>query len=201
MEASEQSATDLNSKIEDILELVSKFKIGRGYFEEIIAIVNRYKRQIEDLLTEYSNQGVNVFDRNYKPIEGTDPQKYSTQYDTKIERELQQIYDRMLSEVRGGVFCLAVDVNGYAPTHNGKYSQPLTGDKEKDTISSRDKRIFNDHTGLRAAKNTAPILLQAYARDTGEVLNDLSMPIMVEGKHWGGYRLGFDPSVLLENMD
>jgi len=30
-------------------------------------------------------------------------------------------------------------------------------------------------------------------RDTGEILNDLSMPIFVDGKHWGAFIMGFDP--------
>lgn len=43
-----------------------------------------------------------------------------------------------------------------------------------------------------------PFLMQTYARDTGEILNDLSIPISVNGKHWGGaLRVGFDPRVLL----
>jgi methyl-accepting chemotaxis protein len=28
-------------------------------------------------------------------------------------------------------------------------------------------------------------------RDTGEILNDLSMPITINGRHWGSVRIGF----------
>lgn len=199
MENSEESATSLNMKIEEVLELVSRFKIGKGYFETILQTTAKYKASVEEQFSEHSSKGLNVFDRNYKPIAGTVPQKYSTVYDKTIEREFQKIYDRVANEIKGCIFCLCVDVNGYAPTHNSKYSKPLIG-TEQDTINSRDKRIFDDRTGSRAAKNSSPFLLQSYARDTGEVLNDLSMPIIVNGKHWGAIRVGFDPTVLFENQ-
>jgi methyl-accepting chemotaxis protein len=37
------------------------------------------------------------------------------------------------------------------------------------------------------------MLLQTYRRDTGEIMHDLSVPIYVNGKHWGGFRLGYRP--------
>ena len=73
-----------------------------------------------------------------------------------------------------------------------------TGDYENDLLHSRDKRIFDDPTGIRCARNTNPFLLQTYARDTGEVLSDLSLPIYIDDRHWGNVRLGFNPQVLLD---
>jgi methyl-accepting chemotaxis protein len=40
---------------------------------------------------------------------------------------------------------------------------------------------------------SSPVLLQPYSRDTGELMHDLSVPIMVNGRHWGGLRLGYRP--------
>ncbi|WP_265821957.1 methyl-accepting chemotaxis protein [Geovibrio ferrireducens] len=195
---SKYSTDDLNGKIEIIQELVSRFKIGKGTFEQIILKADDYKSAFESKLTAYAAQGVNVFDRNYRPVKGTDPQKYSTDYDKRVEGEFQKMYDEALKTVKGCIFALCVDANGYAPTHNSKFAKPLTGNHDADMLTSRDKRIFNDHTGIRAAKNTKKFLLQAYVRDTGEVVNDLSLPVYVNGKHWGAFRLGFDPAVLAD---
>jgi methyl-accepting chemotaxis protein len=52
---------------------------------------------------------------------------------------------------------------------------------------------------LRAARSTTESLLQSYMRDTGELLNDLSLPIHIGGRHWGALRVGFEPSLLLTN--
>ena len=53
-------------------------------------------------------------------------------------------------------------------------------------------------TGQRGAKNTLPMLVQTYARDTGEILSEMNMPIVVEGRVWGNIRIGIDSKVLLE---
>ena len=89
------------------------------------------------------------------------------------------------------IYAGAVDKNGYFPTHNKKFSQPLTGNYETDLANNRTKRIFNDKTGSRCGSNTSTFLLQTYKRDTGEIMHDLSAPIYVNGKHWGGFRIGY----------
>jgi methyl-accepting chemotaxis protein len=89
------------------------------------------------------------------------------------------------------VYALAQNSDGYAPTHNRDFSQPATGEYEHDLKFCRDKRIFNDPVGSRLSKNLESVLLQTYMRDTGEILCDLSMPIMIEGRHWGAIRIGF----------
>ena len=59
----------------------------------------------------------------------------------------------------------------------------------------RNRRIFNDRTGLAAGRNTKPFLLQTYRRDMGggnfSLMKDLSAPIIINGRHWGGLRIGF----------
>ena len=89
------------------------------------------------------------------------------------------------------IYAGAVDVNGYFPTHNQIYCQQLTGNVEHDMVHSRTKRIFDDPTGRRCGLHTEKFLLQTYKRDTGEVMHDVSAPIFVHGKHWGGFRIGF----------
>ena len=96
----------------------------------------------------------------------------------------------------GARFAIAVDENGYAPTHNRKFAQPPTGDPARDLLCSRDKRIFDDDTAINAARSQVPVLLQTYLRDTGELLNDLSMPVVIDGRHWGAVRVGVEPETL-----
>jgi hypothetical protein len=45
--------------------------------------------------------------------------------------------------------------------------------------------------GLTAARSQAPFLVQRYERDTGEQMVDLSVPVLLRGKHWGSVRVGF----------
>jgi methyl-accepting chemotaxis protein len=135
-----------------------------------------------------------LFDRQYTPIRGTDPQKHSTKFDAFTDRVLPTLQEGLLTAMPHLAYAGAVDNNGYFPTHNKKFSQPLTGDYAVDIINNRTKRIFNDRTGSRCGSNTKAFLLQTYKRDTGEVMHDLSVPIYVEGKHWGAFRIGYRSS-------
>ena len=196
---SEKSSTELASATDRIKELVARFKIGKGAYEQIIEQALLAREQCKNILIDALGNGHDIFDEAYKAVPNSNPQKYSTRYDKAVERQLQGAYDQLVANVPGSVFSLCVDRKGYAPTHNSKYSRPLTGDLKKDLVESRDKRMFSDPVGLRAAQNLTPWLLQTYRRDTGEVLNDLSLPIEIEGRHWGAIRLGFSPELLIKD--
>ena len=132
-----------------------------------------------------------LFDRRYKSIANTNPPKHSTLFDAFTDRVLPALQEALLEKMPHLAYAGAVDDRGYFPTHNNKFSQPLTGDYAVDIIHNRTKRIFSDRTGKRCGTNTEPFLLQTYKRDTGEVMHDLSAPIYVDGKHWGGFRVGY----------
>ncbi len=85
---------------------------------------------------------------------------------------------------------IAVDVNGYAPIHNRRYSKPLTGDPKVDLVGNRTMRIFNNPQELRFAQNVSKCAFRTYCRDTGEVVTELAMPISIAGKLWGNIRAG-----------
>lgn len=148
-------------------------------------------RELESLLNSNRLSIGQLFDTFYIPIPNTNPQKFKTQYDKYTDEVLRLILDQYLKKNRSFLFVIAVDKNGYLPTHNSKYSQPLTGNSDYDMLHNRTKRMFNDRTGLAAARNTKPYLLQEYERDTGEKLADFSIPIYIRGKHWGALRIGY----------
>jgi methyl-accepting chemotaxis protein len=94
------------------------------------------------------------------------------------------------------VFCIAVDRNGYVPCHNQRYNQPQrVGDLAFNSANCRNRRLFNDRTGLAAGRNERPFLLQTYRRDMGGgqfvVMKEADAPITVNGRHWGGVRLAY----------
>jgi methyl-accepting chemotaxis protein len=198
MAGSEQSAEGLSKATESVQELVSSFKIGRGAFDYNVDFVRKFRDDLQNKLEEMRKRGVNVMDRNYQPIPNTNPQKFRVAYDEDYMRECQDLLDAALSNIKGGVYAVAVDINGYLTAHNAKFSQPLTGDYQKDLVGNRTRRKFEAPTEIRAARNTAPLLLQTYIRDTGELMCDIAMPIHVGGIHWGNVRIGCQTAVLLE---
>lgn len=134
-----------------------------------------------------------MFDRNYTKTENTHPQKYTTQYDAFCDRVLPDIQELTLEKYDKLIYGLALDNNGYVPTHNKQFAHPLTGNYEVDLVKSRSKRIYTDRAAVRCSANTEPMLLQTYKRDTGEVMHDLGVPIFVKGRHWGCFRIGYVP--------
>lgn len=145
---------------------------------------------IEEAIDNTSYTVADFFNTEYQEIPGFSPPKYHSKVDSYLDKAILALQDEFLVE-SDVTYAIAVDVNGYVPTHNTRYQQPPTGDAEKDRDGNRTKRIFNDPIGSKAAKNTDKTLRQMYTKDTGEVVWDISAPIMVKGKHWGAFRIGF----------
>jgi len=197
MESSETSVTTLNQVTEKMLEMVSVFKTGEGKFDWLIAIAQEISEEFQTAIQKIKDDGVNVFDSNYKKIPNTEPQKYTATFSEAFERHMIPIYDMGKEKMPDSIYVLAIDKNGYLPAHHAEFSQPLTGNPEKDLLYSRHQRIFmNVEAEKRRCTHTKPMLMQTYMRDTGQILNDLSLPIYIDGRHWGACIIGFDPKVM-----
>lgn len=166
--------------------------VERGKIESIVGA-----KMVSQVLEEAIDNGVfqvhEVFDQQYVEIPGFDPPKFHTKYDSYMDKAILALEDEFLID-ESVVFAVAVDINGYLPTHNTRFNQPPTRDKAKDLKLNRTKRIFNDETGIKAARNSKKGFMQKYKRDTGEEFYDFSSPIYVKGKQWGGFRIGFSLS-------
>ena len=132
-----------------------------------------------------------LFSREYKQIPGIDPPKYRTPFDALCDRILPPLQEPVANAEPWIVFAISANSDGYVPTHNQRYCQPLTGDREKDLVGNRTKRIFGDRVGRSVGAHTDPYRLQVYRRDTGQIMFDLSVPVYVDGRHWGGFRIGY----------
>lgn len=136
-----------------------------------------------------------LFDDKYVPIPGTNPEQMKTRFTDLTDRLLPGIQEPIALSDDRIVFCAAVDVRGYLPTHNAKFSKPQSDDPVWNAGNCRNRRIFDDKVGLRAGQNLQPFLLQSYRRDMGggnfAIMKDLSVPIYVDGRHWGALRLAY----------
>ncbi|GJM03944.1 MAG: chemotaxis protein [Rhodomicrobium sp.] len=165
----------------------------------MIDLVMNRAQQISDLFEQSVNQGRvrmdDLFDEDYQEIAGSDPVQYMTRYTQFTDQVLPEIQEAILAEYPQVAFCAGIDRNAYLPTHNKKFSHPQGSDPVWNAANSRNRRIFNDRTGSRAGENTQPVLLQTYLRDMGGgnfvVMKDVSSPVMVNGRHWGGFRIGY----------
>jgi methyl-accepting chemotaxis protein len=199
MNTAKDFSTELRDRTESLQGELALFRTGGTVFDELSKATKIVRDETQAILEEgYKNQNLNIFDQNYRLIEGSNPERYNTAYDTQLEKALTMTFDKTLSNLNGCIYALAVDNKGYAPAHNAIFSQEPTGIFDTDVKQTRHKRIFSDPVGVKLAQNTEPFLFQSYIRDTGEVINDLSMPIFIDGKHWGAVRVGVDSQLLLK---
>jgi methyl-accepting chemotaxis protein len=132
-----------------------------------------------------------LFSADYTPIAGTQPVKYSTPFDALCDELLPALQEPASTAAPWIVFAISATPEGYVPTHNLRFSQPLTGDAARDLVGNRTKRIFGDRVGRSVGAHVEPYKLQVYRRDTGQIMFDLSVPVFVDGQHWGGFRIGY----------
>jgi len=165
-----------------------------------IRAVQHAAGQISQLLDDAVRTGAisinDLFDTDYRAIQGSQPEQHLTRFVALAERLFPQVQEKLLSLSDKVVFCIAADRNGYIACHNRQYNQAQrAGDLAWNTANCRNRRIFNDRTGLASGRNTRPFLLQTYRRDMGGgryiVMKEAAAPITVSGRHWGGLRLAF----------
>ncbi|MBO6891087.1 MAG: PilZ domain-containing protein [Roseibium sp.] len=164
--------------------------------ERAQAGASRISAVLEDLIARNKLTVDDLFDTDYQPIEGTNPQQVSTRALNRLEEVLPAIQEEILEATQGMAFCASVDRNGYLPVHNLIFSKPQKPDDPAwNTANCRNKRIFDDRAGLSAGRNTRNFLIQSYPRDMGGGnivwMKEVDAPIIVNGMHWGGFRTAY----------
>ena len=194
-------STQLTYLATNLQDVGSIFKLGvegdaaMRLHERMPALVQGLARSIGAAFEQAIDQRrlalEDLFDTSYLPIPDTKPKKFHTRYDAFCDKLLPALQEPVLQSAAEIAYAIACDRRGYVPTHNARYCQALTGDEKLDTAGNRTKRIFDDPVGSRCGDHRLPFLLQTYRRDTGEIMHDMSAPVMVKGRHWGGVRVGY----------
>jgi methyl-accepting chemotaxis protein len=153
-------------------------------------------KMFEDAVASGAISIDDIFDTDYVEIEGTNPVQYRTRILGWADQALPPFQEAFLARDPRMVFCVMIDRNGYLPVHNKIYSHPQRpGDVTWNTAHSRNRRIFNDTSGLAAGRNLRSYLIQSYARDMGNgktiMMREIDVPIRVNGRHWGGFRTAY----------
>lgn len=199
MDLSQNSAYELEEATQQTQEVLSRFIIGYGGFENITTMGQQWAQRVMQALEELHASGANVFDNQYRELNpGEKYIQYETSYVKAAEPVLQPILDDFLRQQPDFAYAVASNVDGYVPVHHSHVSKPRTGDPEVDNTYARNMRkYFASRAERRRCTHESPFLLQTFIRDTGEILNDLSIPLYVSGKRWGSLIMGFETRHLL----
>ncbi len=183
---------------EELIEIIAESDVetvDTPFIRQAMDTAKQIGKSFEAAIARGEITEARLFDQRYREIPGTNPKQFLTDYVAFTDRALPPIQEPVRHADPKTVFCVAVATSGYLPTHNLEYSQPQGSDPAWNAAHCRNRRMFNDRTGGKAARSTKPFLLQTYRRDMGggqfALMKDVSAPIRVHGRHWGGLRIGY----------
>jgi methyl-accepting chemotaxis protein len=146
---------------------------------------------LEQWLITQSVSEDQLFARLYFPMAKGEVLKWTTRYDSFADRDVVGLEDKALAKSPSFQYAIVTDINAYVPAHNTRFAQPLTGNALQDYANNRTKRLLGDMPSLLAARGEARYLIQRVRLETGDVIYDVSVPLVVRGKHWGCARIGY----------
>jgi methyl-accepting chemotaxis protein len=198
LERADQRTQSLLALSETLIEYIAESGVETADTPLIHAVISTAKKISDEFSAAIRSGAITLqelFDERYRQIPGTNPKQYLTDYVAFTDRVLPPIQDPLQKTDPRIVFCVAWAKGGYLPTHNPNYRHPQGPDAEWNAANCRNRRVFDDRAVRKVAENRKPFLLQTYRRDMGGgtfvIMKDLSSPIVVEGRHWGAFRIGF----------
>ena len=136
-----------------------------------------------------------LFDRDYRPVPGSNPPRFRTRLCDWADREWRPLLDR-ISESHPAVMAAAcTDMAGFLPTHLTRFSQAPRGDVAHDTRFCRNGRIILDEIDRKAKASTAPFMMAVYRQEndgrTYKVVRNVYVPLVFGGRRWGDLELAY----------
>ena len=135
-----------------------------------------------------------VFDREYRLIEGSNPEQYDNRFCDFADKYVRPILDRIKNNDERLIGSAITDVNGYLPTHLSERSHTPGADPLWNDAHCRNKRIMMDETTAAAIVSEKPAMLATYRMELGEKfipVKNVFVPLWVKGRRWGNYELAY----------
>jgi len=135
-----------------------------------------------------------VFDREYRLIEGSNPEQYDNRFCDFADKYVRPLLDRVKSNDDRLIGSAITDVNGYLPTHLTERSHTPGPDPLWNDAHCRNKRIMMDDTTAAAIVSEKPAMLATYRMELGEKfipVKNVFVPLWVKGRRWGNYELAY----------
>jgi methyl-accepting chemotaxis protein len=154
----------------------------------------RIKAAIERAIDEGEVSLEDVFDRDYKVIEGTNPVQYTVRFNDAADKHIRPILDRVKASDARIIGSAIGDMNGYLPTHLSERSHPQGPDPVWNDAHCRNRRILIDDTTRMALASDKPATLATYRMELGDKfipVKNVFVPLWVKGKRWGNYELAY----------
>jgi len=136
-----------------------------------------------------------VFDREYKAIPDSKPERFTSGITQFADRVWKPLINQSTDSVPEAVATVCADPNGFMPTHIDRFSQKPTGDFEHDQQFVRNGLIIMDRADIVASRSEAPYRLAVFRqpgpRNQYYVVRSVYVPIRIEGERWGDLKFAY----------
>ncbi|WP_375162918.1 methyl-accepting chemotaxis protein [Pseudomonas sp. LS44] len=162
------------------------FSVGNSRLESICEGLSACRDRIQDAMHGLHAQGVDLFDQNYQPIAGTNPQKHNVNWVRPMRDAVQGIVDETVQNIPGMMSLSPMTERGYIVTNRSELTQAPTGNPEIDAQKSRFMYFGPMSKGDKDNLITCRSLgLAAATLPSGITAIVVFLPLSVQGRHWG----------------
>ncbi|HSJ78817.1 MAG TPA: methyl-accepting chemotaxis protein [Erythrobacter sp.] len=136
-----------------------------------------------------------LFDDNYQPVHGTNPQLFRSRLSDWADRHWRPLLDRISKCDPAIIATVCDDRNGFMPTHLSERSRKPTGEYTHDLQFCRNGRIITTPFDKWIKKSVKPYSMAVYRHEgDGEhyrVVRLVSVPMTFNGRRWGEYEISY----------
>lgn len=181
-----------------VLQALCRFHLGEGPLETMVHKLFERRDQMQRVFEELMDQGVDLFDQNYKVIPNTNGQKHSVSWNEPFARRVQPLLDEWdLGGKDGVIYTLPTDHNGYLPIARSVSAQPMTGDPKVDMARSTHQRFVVAGQELQNLRKCTYLSMGTFVLPgTTTVILVIYVPLWLRGKQWGVMTSGIHPKAL-----
>jgi methyl-accepting chemotaxis protein len=160
------------------------------------AATSEIQSAIETAIAEMRVSKNDVFDFDYQPVKGSNPQQFTNKFNSFADQAVQPILDHVTASDPNIIVAVISDNNGYLPTHITSKSLPQrTNDPAWNALNCRNKRNLMDDATARAVASDADFMLTTYRQNLGEngfrTVKNVFVPLSFNGQRWGNLEVAY----------
>lgn len=181
-----------------VLQALCRFRLGEGHLEMVANKLFARRDQMQAAMEELADQGVDLFDFNYREIPDTGGQKFTTSWWEAFAGQVQPMLDEWDEGGKDGIiYTLPTDHHGYLPIARSVSAQPMTGDPRVDMVRSTHQRITVQGQELENLRKCTFLSMGTFVLPgTMTVVIVIYVPLVVHGRRWGVMTTGVHPDAL-----
>ncbi|MBU3068228.1 hypothetical protein KOI40_00165 [Aestuariicella sp. G3-2] len=181
-----------------VLQSLCRFRLGEGQLENVTNILFQRRDELVKVLEDLLDNGVNIFDSNYRPVPNTNPQKLLVSWAEPFADKVRPMLDSWDKGGKDGIVYIApTDINGYFAAARTVSSQPMTGNPEIDMARSTHQRILVSGQELENLRKCTYLSMGTFVLPGSDmVVIVMYIPLYVRGRHWGVLSAGVHPAAL-----